>query len=310
MHYGHAVAGVRLVIVTGKGGVGKTTVTAALGRAAARRGLRTLLVEMASPGRLAHVLAASKLGPEPQAVSQRLDAVALDADHALSVFVHSIMPLRALSGALLASDTFRIVAAAVPGIAEAAMLAQVLDWLEPRGFRRAGWDRIILDAPASGHSAPLFATPGTLGGIASVGPLAQSLQRISKWPHDPGRTTAIVSELPEAWAVAEALELHQRLRDEAGVPLARPVVNAVFPRRFTKADEERLHEAGSDRVGAPGPLAAARYFLRRREDEQSQILALRRGTGETPLELPFLFDPEMRLEHLDPIADALDEVLP
>ena len=57
-------------------------------------------------------------------------------------------------------------------------------------------------------------------------------------------------------------------------------------------------------------MSAPRGRLRRREDEQSQVLALRRGTGEPPLELPFLFDPEMRLEHLDPIADALDEVLP
>ncbi|MFM7143665.1 MAG: ArsA family ATPase [Alphaproteobacteria bacterium] len=146
----------RLLIVTGKGGVGKTTVTAAIGRATSRAGLRTLLVETASPGRLANVLRVPALEAEPRRVDERLDAVSLDADAALASFVATLLPLRMLSNALMGSDTFRIVAAALPGIAEAALLSQVLAWLEPRGLRRAAWDRIVLDAPASGHSAPLL----------------------------------------------------------------------------------------------------------------------------------------------------------
>jgi len=300
----------RLLIVTGKGGVGKTTVTAAIGRATSRAGLRTLLVETASPGRLANVLRVPSLEAEPRPVGERLDAVALDADRALASFVQSLVPLRLLSNALLASDTFRIVAAAVPGIAEAAMLSQLLAWLEPRGLRRPAWDRIVLDAPASGHSAPLLSTPETLGGIASVGPLGTSLRRMSEWLRDPARTRAFVVAIPEAWAVAEAAELRAVLRDEVRVPLAPPIANAVFPRRFAAADEERLlseRAAGSvdDRL-----IAAGLYFLRRRGDEKSHLRELRRATGEIPVELPFVFDPDVRLDRLDPVAAAIAEVLP
>lgn len=297
--------GSRLVIVTGKGGVGKTTVTAAVGRAAARHGLRTLLVEIAAPGRLAHVLGVAALGAEPTPVADDLDAVALDGSRALEEFVHGLMPLRILSNRLLASDTFRIVAAAVPGIPEAAMLARLLEWLETGDRRRGRWDVVVLDSPASGHSAPLLATPETLGGIASVGPLGQTLQRISAWLHDPARTTALVVALPEPWAVAEATELWGSLRDGLGIPVARPVLNAVFPRRFSKADEGLLDEAEQAGSIDARLVAAGRYFQRRREEEQRQVRELRRGTGERPVELPFVFSADMRLGDLDPLAEAL-----
>ncbi|MFM7737207.1 MAG: ArsA family ATPase [Alphaproteobacteria bacterium] len=299
----------RLLIVTGKGGVGKTTVTAAIGRATSRAGLRTLLVETASPGRLANVLRVPALEAEPRRVDERLDAVSLDADAALASFVATLLPLRMLSNALMGSDTFRIVAAAVPGIAEAALLSQVLAWLEPRGLRRAAWDRIVLDAPATGHSAPLLSTPDTLGGIASVGPLATSLRRMSEWLRDPARTTALVVAIPEAWAVAEAIELWHELRDRVRVPLAPPVANAVFPRRFAPADRERMLAAREAGTVDDSLLAAGLYFARRREDERGHLRELSRATGERPVELPFVFDPEVRLDRLDPVAEALSEVV-
>lgn len=299
-----------LLIVTGKGGVGKTTVTAAIGRATSRAGLRTLLVETAAPGRLAHVLRVPRLEAEPRSVGDRLDAVSLDADVALGSFVASLLPLRMLSNALLASDTFRIVAAAVPGIAEASVLSQLLGWLEPRGLRRPAWDRVVLDAPASGHTAPLLSTPDTLGGIASVGPLATSLRRMSDRLRDPARTTALVVAIPEAWAVAEAIELRRDLRERVRIPLARPIANAVFPRRFTPADRERLVAARAARTVDESLLAAGLYFARRHEDERARLRELRDATGEDPVALPFVFDPEVRLERLDPVADALLEVLP
>lgn len=303
------MAGPRLFIVTGKGGVGKTTVSAAVGRATSRAGLRTLLVETASPGRLAGVLGVSSLGAEPRPVGERLDAVALDPDRALASFVESLVPLRLFSNALLGSDTFRIVAAAVPGIAQAAMLSQLLAWLDPRGFRRAAWDRIVLDAPASGHSTPLLSTPETLSGIASVGPLGTSLGRMSDWLRDPARTSVLVVAIPEAWAVAEAIELRAALRDEVRVPLAPPIANAVFPRRFSTADEARI-VAARDAGDVDDRLAAAGlYFVRRRADERFHLGELARATGERPVELPFVFDPDVRLDRLDPVADALAEVL-
>jgi anion-transporting ArsA/GET3 family ATPase len=294
----------RLVIVTGKGGVGKTTVAAALARAAVGDGKRVLLVEVASPGRLAHVLGVPPLGPEPRAIGESLDAVALDEEQALETFVHELMPLRLLSRRLLSSGTFRIIAAAVPGIPEAAMLSHLLSWLE-RGDRRRGvrYDLVVLDSPASGHSAPLLATPRALGGLGAVGPLGATMRRISAWLSDPARTTGIVVAIPEPWAVAEAVELYARLRDEIGVPLARPVLNAVYPRRFGKREEELLR--GAEASIDPQLLAAGRYFLERRAAAQEQSRTLRAGVHERPIELPFLFSADMTLPDLDPLGEAL-----
>jgi anion-transporting ArsA/GET3 family ATPase len=300
------VSRARLAIVTGKGGVGKTTVAAALARAAVRDGQRVLLVELTRPGRLAHVLGVPSLGPEPRAIGRSLDAVALDETHAIESLIDDLMPLRALSRRLLSSETFRVISAAVPGIREAATLAQLLSWLE-RGDRSRGarYDLVVLDSPASGHSAPLFATPEALGSLATVGPLGRVLGRVTAWLADPDRTSAIVVAIPEPWAVTEAIDLYGRLRDELRIPLARPVLNAVFPRRFSKREEDFLHRAEALGSIDSELLVAGRHFLRRRKEAQRQVRALRSGTSERPIELPFLFSPEMSFEQLDPVAEAL-----
>jgi anion-transporting ArsA/GET3 family ATPase len=296
----------RLAIVTGKGGVGKTTVAAALARAALQSGKRTLLVEVATPGRLAYILGEKALPTVPLEIRKRLYAVALDEDRALEALVRRLLPLRLLSRRLLGSETFRVVAAAVPGIREAALLASVIGWLEEvDGLRRPRYDLVVLDAPATGHSVPLLSTPRTLSGLASIGPLGEILRRTMEWLSDPERSTALVVAIPEEWAIAEALELYASLRDVLDLPLARPVLNAVFPRRFSQKDAELLERADVERSIDPHLLAAARYFNRRRSAVQPHVKALRDATAARPIELPFVFSATMTWDDLDPLAEVL-----
>lgn len=310
LQYPSGVAGPRLVIVTGKGGVGKTTVAAAVAQAAVAARRRVLLVEVATPGRLASVLDVPPLTGEPRTILEGLSAVALDESSALEDLVHSLMPLRLLSSRLLSSDTFRIIAAAVPGIIETALLARVIAWLEEQDRRgRPRWDLVVLDSPASGHSVPLLATPRTMSGLATVGPLGAIVRKTSRWLADPALTRALVVAIPEDWAVAEAVELWESLRDGLALPVGRPILNAVFPKRFSRADEALLEEAEASHSIDPQLLEAGRYFLRRRTMAMEHGRALRAATRERPLELPFLFSTSMTWEDLGPLADALDPVL-
>jgi len=298
------------VIVTGKGGVGKTTVAAAVAQAAVAARKRALLVEVATPGRLASVLDVPPLAAEPRQVLEGLHAVALEEGAALEDLVHGLMPLRVLSRRLLSSETFRIVAAAVPGILEAALLARVVAWLDEHDRRgRARYDVVVLDSPASGHSVPLLATPRTLSGLATVGPLGAIMRRTSRWLADPALTLALVVAIPEDWAVAEAVELYESLRDDLAIPVGRPVLNAVFPKRFSRAEAALLEEAGTSHTIDPQLLEAGRYFLARRNAAQALTRTLRSATRARPLELPFLFSTTMTWEDLGPLADALDGVL-
>ena len=313
-HYLTRVRTTQLVIVTGKGGVGKTTIAAALARAAASDGERVLLVEVATPSRLGSILEGGDLGPTPRRVDSRVSAVALGEQRALEALVNRLMPLRLLSRRLLSSESFRTVAAAVPGILEAALLTQLGAWLDGKelgyGLGRDGrCDRIIVDAPASGHTVPLLATPETLGGIATMGPLGDALRKTSRWLRDPARTAVLVVAIPEDWAVAEAIELTRSLQHELGLPVARPVLNAVFPKRFSRDEEHALQQAETQASIDESLLRAGRYFLARRGSASELTRQLRSATGERPVELPYLFSARMTWSDLDPIAEGLKPLL-
>ena len=275
----------RLVVVTGKGGVGKSAVAAALARAAVAANRRVLAVEVGR-GRLGALLGAARGGLEPRPVSPGLAMATVEPEDALGDFVHGVLRIRMLSRRLLEHELPG--ARRGGGLPEFLVLQKLQAWLDARRRGRKVYDLIVVDAPASGHSLPLLAAPRTLGALARLGPIGDTLRIIGATLADPATTLVCLVSTPEELAVRETIDLHREIARRLGLPVGPAIMNAVPPRRFTRADEELIGRLEASGERHPW-MAAARFMLDRRREAVVQVQALRRALGAAPVRLPFLF---------------------
>ena len=254
----------RLVVVMGKGGVGRSTVAAALGLVAARRGKRAILCEVSSQARLA------ELAPE-------LATISIDAESAKMEWLERQLPSGRLARLLGHSRIFELLTAAAPGLAELVTVGKVWDLAQlERRSSGSNYDVVIVDAPATGHGLALLEAPRTYVKVARVGPIHNHALRIAEFLRDPASTAVLGVALPEEMPVNETLELEKRLRED-GVRLEAVIVNALYPDRFSGEEASRL--ASLDQRVPPGVRAALRAALseqRRARVQHSQLRRLRR----------------------------------
>jgi anion-transporting ArsA/GET3 family ATPase len=295
----------RLVFVTGKGGVGKTTVAVALGLAAARHGLRTIVCEVAHQERVSRLLGREGVGYEETEIAENLSAISLDQQHTLEEWVTYQLPSRTLAGLLYKNRVFQHLTAAAPGIKELVTIGKIWELAQlarkTKGARP--YDFVVVDSPATGHGLGMLRAPRTFGDIARVGPIRHQADTI----HDfivSDRTGVVAVALPEEMPVNETLEYREELRAQMGMEIGAVVVNALYPERFT--DEEIASLAGHDGPAIRAAVTEHRRFLGQRE----QVERLEDGAGELPFAyLDFLFAPELHLDEVDLLSHALEEQL-
>lgn len=297
----------RLVLVTGKGGVGKTTVAAALGQYLATARHRTLIVETATDGRLAHLFGHRDLSADPQRLRAGLDAVRVDARQLVEAYFSRLLRLQLLSRRLLSSETFNALTAAVPGITEFLLLERILDWIEP-GFaeRRHGYEVVIVDGPATGHALKMLRTPRALASMVPGGPLGKTARRLLALLGDHACTQVLLVSLPDEMAVRETIETQHALEDDLAIRVARPVVNRVFPRHFSGAEAQLIdqHRTVSGHA-AQALLEAARFSIACRRDAERHVAHLRRVLGVRPIVLHQFFTREVHAQHLEAFGRML-----
>jgi len=296
----------RVVFVTGKGGVGKTTVAAALGQHTAHLGHRTLIVETASDGRLAELFDHRALDGSPQRLQPRLDAVRVDARQLVEQYFSRLLRFQWLSDRLLSSNTFNALTAAAPGITEFLLLEKLLDWIEPGlGMRRRGYAVVIVDGPATGHALKLLRTPRTLATMVPGGPLGRTARRLLALLADHARTQVLLVSLPEEMAVRETIETHQALEGDLALHVARPIINRVFPRHFTAAEAARIErEANGTAV-----LSAASFAIACRREAERHVAQLRRALGVSPVLLRQLFATDIGAADVQPFGRTLGRMV-
>ena len=303
-----------LVYVTGKGGVGKTTVAAAIGLASAARGRRTIVCEVAHQDRVSRAFAREGVREETEVeLEQGLWAITIDPEAALREWLSG--QLGGPTVRLLAhSHAFQYFVAAAPGAKELVTIGKVWELAQTTRWDRHNprtYDTVVVDAPASGHGLAMLTTPRTFGEIARVGPIRRQAFKIRDMLADPARTGYVAVALPEEMPVNETLELEDRLHGAVGTRLDAIVVNAVYPERFSKADAERLRTAAENghRPEAVGALRAALTEYERARSQRTHLRRLRRET-QTPVHtLPFLFEPHVGLDEWRRLGRELERKL-
>jgi anion-transporting ArsA/GET3 family ATPase len=299
------------VVVTGKGGVGKTTVAAALGLLAARRGKRTVVCEVAEQERLAALFGTADVGHSELELMPRLHAVSVQPERAKEEWLRRQLKSATLAGVLGGSRLFQYLTAAAPGLSELVTIGKVWD-LAQLERRTAGsvFDLAIVDAPSTGHGLAMLRAPQTYATVARVGPISRQARIIDSFLRDRESTGVVVVALPEEMPVTETIEIERRLGDELGMAVDRVVVNGMYPRRFGAGDAARLRSL--DGRGSPSASAALRAALAEHErarGQRSQLDRLRRRIEAPVATLPYLFEPELRREHLERLANELERRL-
>ena len=284
----------RLVVVAGKGGVGKTTVTAAMARMAADLGLSVLIVEVEGKTGLAAAFGAEVLEYGDRKLAPRIRARSLTPDIALVEYLEE-HGLRRISKRLVKAGLVEVVSTAAPGIKDILILGKV------KQLERAGVaDLILLDAPAAGHAVSFLMSPRGLRDIVRSGPLQGQAEDVLSMLTDPSRSRVILVTLAEETPVNEVVETAFALEDRVGVDLGPVVVNGLYP-VLEGLDVDPV-EAGDD---AATLSEAARFRARRQELQQAQVARLAAELPLPQLHLPSLFTVDLAPSDIDVMAGAL-----
>lgn len=236
----------RAVLVTGKGGVGKTTVATAIARAVASQGKRVLCAEMeassedAGGSQLATALGIATLGDEPTEVLPGLRAMVLRPALGHQQFLRDVLPMKVMADAAMRSAAIRRFFSAAPTFPEMGTLYRLLDLVRRRRKDKSfEHEVIVVDLPATGHALALAQIPASLLRVMPTGPIAAAVGEGLSLLRDPARTGAVVVTLPETLPVSEALELARGI-DEHRIPLARVVMNRVPHDPFAPGEAARV----------------------------------------------------------------------
>jgi anion-transporting ArsA/GET3 family ATPase len=298
----------RLVFVTGKGGVGKSTVALALGMAAARRGRRTIVCEVSSQEHTSRVFHRGEVGFHEVQMADNLWAISIDPDESLREYLLIQLRVRAMRDLLVRSRIFGYLAAATPGLRELLTIGKVWELAQKnRKVRRAQeYDLVIVDSPATGHGVGFLQTPRTFANIARVGPIKSQAEAIERFLLDHRRTGAVLVALPEEMPVNESATLERQLTEDVGVSVDGIYMNALYPERFDDGEAERLGRVATDGNGPTRAACRAALSERRRAIGQREQLARLEEMVSAPVRtLPFVFEPTLGTPELEVLAEAL-----
>ena len=305
--------------VTGKGGVGKTTIAAAIADVAARHGRRTLVCEMDAKGALANAFDVGSLTFEPTEVAPNLFAMSMSTEDSLREYLRLFVRIPLLGRIGPLASTFDFVADAAPGVKEILGVGKLCYEVRERHY-----DLVVVDAEATGHIVSQIGAPKVIADLVQVGLVRDQTQWMLDILDDPMRTGVVVVTTPEEMPVTETIELLGRLRDETGAHASAVIANRVLPVMFNRREQalvDRIDEALPALVDAAGAsvrtvVDAARLTETRRATGAAHLDRLRAAldADDASDELPIITVPELFSRAAGPrvvslVAEALTDEL-
>jgi anion-transporting ArsA/GET3 family ATPase len=309
----------RLLFFTGKGGVGKSTVTAATALLAAEQGQRVLVVEADEKGAIPGNFEQPSVGFEPREVYPGVCAMAMRTEDSLKEYLKLNLRVPVLGRLGPLARVLDFVATAAPGVKEILTVGKVCWEVRESIEGRADWDLVVVDAAATGHIIGQLDAPRAIQELVSVGMVREQTDWMVELLSDPSVTSLNVVATPEEMPVNETIELVHKARLELNVPLGAIVVNRVLPELFTHTDEATFEALRSDepsavltsRVGSgtTAVLDAARLAVSLRRTRAVHLAELRQAVDLPMLYLPYLFVRDQGLRVTKMLADALAQEL-
>ena len=285
----------RFVIVSGKGGVGRSTVAATLGYAAASAGLRVCVVQLNTRDELGRIFGVNADGYAPVRLVPGLPLFGcnLHPEDALREYGQMKLHFRTLHKLVFENDVMQRLMRMIPGMNELVLLGKAwhMEAVEKGDGGRPAWDMLVIDAPATGHGVSLLRLPQTILAAVPVGPMADDARQMQALLEDPVRTALHVVTLPQDLPATEALELCTEAQQKLGVPTGQLFVNQVLPELLDPTQRRALARTQPDTPLLTDALAAIDAQGHWRDAQTVQIRRLRQSSPLPVVELPHLFAP-------------------
>jgi len=299
----------RLLFVTGKGGVGKTTVAMALGIRAAMEGKRTIVCEVAATENASRLFAQSEVGFREVELANDLWAISIDPDESMREYVLLQLKVKAMRDLLFRSRMFTYLAAATPGLNELVTIGKIweLAQLDRKVKHGRKYDLVIVDAPATGHGISFLQTPRTFASIARVGPIHSQALQLEDLITDQEQTGTVIVSLPEEMPVNETAGLESELSGDIGIAVDRVIMNSLYPETFSKSEIKKLgklKKSDDPEVRAAGRAGASQAT--RAAAQREQLERLEQMVKAPVSTLPFIFKPELDLKAARQLAEEID----
>ncbi|MFP5225226.1 MAG: ArsA family ATPase [Actinomycetota bacterium] len=299
----------RAVFVSGKGGVGKTTVAAALALASARMGRETLLAEVEQREGLAPAFGLEKLGHTERRIEPHLQGISVEPDESLVEYLQHFYKIPRMSRALVQSRAVEFATQVAPGLRDILLVGRLKESEVRTGARgQKVFDHVIVDAPPTGRLPRFLDAPRAITEIVASGPVGRQARGVLDMITSQQRAQVVLVTLPEELPLQETLESIEALR-EVGVATGPVVCNQVWPRVLEPADRGSLIErgvaAGMQQADAETMADVVSRAAERAERQHKLLRGFEDELGVAPIVLPYLFVAELRRGEVETLGRAL-----